>query len=186
MRRVGLALLLLLAVAGCGLGVQSKPEVLEDATLPPEFPATTQPTTQAEAQVYFLDANDHLVAVDIPVRALDPEAVLDALLAGPDDASLRRGLRSAIPPGTAARATRQRGGVVAVDLSPTFTAATGQEQILAFAQLVYTTTALSGVDAVTFRVAGETVDVPAADGTLTGQSVTRSEYAELVAPTTPG
>jgi spore germination protein GerM len=47
--------------------------------------------------------------------------------------------------------------------------------------MVYTATAIAGVDGVRFEVAGEPAEVPRGDGTLTGRPVDRSDY-QLDAP----
>ena len=80
-----------------------------------------------------------------------PDAVLRALLAGPDP---RSSLKSWIPPGTEIRSFRVSSGTALVDLSAAFLERVSRPD-LARAQVIETMTALPGVNSVALSVDGK-------------------------------
>lgn len=172
-------------LASCGIPQDDDPRTLPEGDVPFELlaPATTTTTTMpaplARVQV-FLVRGDRLVAVGRGVTGPATVArVVDALLTGPTAAESRLGLRSAISNETKLLGVDASGEVVTVDLSNEFTEVGGQEQLLALAQIVYTLTDLPSISGVRFRLAGQPVEVPRGDGTLTSGALTRSDYASL-------
>lgn len=71
------------------------------------------------------------------------------------------------------------GGVAVIDLSEGFTDISGSDQLIAIAQLVYTSTGRPGVGQVTFTLEGEPIEIPRDDGSITSGSVTRDDYRDL-------
>ena len=171
---------------GCGVPSQDEPHVIERAALPPE-PSTTQPDAPA-----IVDALVYFVLQDRPVpvvrRAAGPGLgdVLDALVSGPTDGEVARGLRSTLPAGVSVHVvdTSDR-GVATIEVGSLLEGITGQEQILVFAQLVLTATAVPGVDGVVFVRDGERIDAPTVDGTLVARPVTAADYEPLLRAPTP-
>jgi spore germination protein GerM len=190
------ALLLVLAVLvpACGVSAQAEDHELRADDVPYDLlaaPTTTTttappPTTTTlpwRSNVWFVrDSN----VVPVPRQLLeqpDVPTLLRQLVAGPrstDPSTLRTALNSdvrvtAMPPS---------GGVLALDLDPSFADLPGTEQVFALAQLVYTVTEVPGVGRITFRTAGADLAVPLPDGQLVERSVSRDDFAALVYPTT--
>jgi hypothetical protein len=179
-----------LVVAGslvaCGIPADSQPQALARKDIPFDLlaPTTTiatpgTPGARAPINVYLVGITG-LVPVSRGVRAPATLAeALSALLAGPTDAEVGNGLRTAISPQTSVSAGPVGFGVATVDLGGAFGQEGGQEQILAVAQLVFTATAVPGVNQVQFTLAGRPVEVPAGDGTLTQGPLGRSNFPSL-------
>ncbi len=178
-------------LAACGVPTDSHPVDLASGDVPfglvggRAFTDTTLPgpnTPVSLVQVYFV-SGDRLVAAG---RAVPSPATLErsltSLLAGPTPKEADAGIRSAIGEDTTVLDARVAAGRAAIDLSASFADSEGADQILAVGQLVYTATALPGVGEVSFELAGVPVAVPAADGTLQSEPVTRQQYAPLLVP----
>ena len=173
--------------AGCGVPRDHKPQALALADLPPALaPDAGQATTTTTAGALQVDVVIFLARQDRTVRVVrtlaTPVAVEDrlrALLSGPTDAERATGIRTAIAPDATVLHATVTGGVADVDLSSSFVDLTGQEQILAVAQVVFTATETPGVSGVRFELAGERVAVPTGDGTLTDGPLTRSNFEAL-------
>jgi hypothetical protein len=73
-------------------------------------------------------------------------------------------------------------GLATVDLAESFAELAGPAQQVALAEIVYTATSRPGVGQVRFTLAGEPVEVPRGDGSLSSEPLTRSDYASF-APT---
>jgi len=179
-----------LVVAGslttCGIPADSQPQALARKDIPFDLlaPSTTiatpgAPGAREPVNVYLVGITG-LVPVSRGVRAPAtlPEA-LSALLAGPTDAEVANGLRTAISAQTSVSAGPVGFGVGTVDLGGAFGQVGGQEQILAVAQLVFTATSVPGIIKVQFTLAGRPVEVPAGDGTLTQGPLGRSDFPSL-------
>lgn len=184
------SMLLTLVVASCGLPADDEPRLVASEDAPVDLaPSTVSPETTAAAgadrvEIFFIDTEaDRLRRVTRSVAAVSPETAIGALLQGPMDGD-PTGLTSNIPSGTQLiSAERLEGNVLVLDLGPA-----GQEgiqgvqaeaQTRAFAQLVYTATALDGVARVRFRVEGVPIDART-DGPAKAE-VNRDDYA-LLAP----
>lgn len=155
-------------------------------------PANTTPVappTTIRYAIYPLDVywiSDGLIK---PVRRFDIEAnigtAIAALTDGPRITDTFAGLRSAIPSSEMIVAATAEAGTAVVNLAPSFLTLPGTEQVLAIAQIVYTVTVVPGLSAVEFRLQGNTLAVPTADGEPASGPVTRDDYRELVAPPDP-
>ena len=190
MALVGAAVMI--ATAACGVPTDSGPRALAKndvpfgllvpSTTPPTLPGATQPT---EGVTVFLVSSNRLIAVG---REVVPPATLfkslNALLAGPSAQESAAGFRSAINDGTRLLSLRVQQGVATIDVSGTFVGVSGQEQILAIAQIVFTATADPSVTSVLFALDDRPVEVPRGDGTLTAAGLTRADFTTFApAPT---
>ena len=175
--------LVTLVASACGVRVQDAPTAVPEATLPVD--AADQPeavTPDVErADVYFVQA-DRLLRVERRVRPTGLNGLLSALAGGPNSAEVERGIRTAVPPGTRLRAGADAGSLAVVDVSEGFLDVTGEEQILAIAQVVFTATSSDGVASVVFRLRGELIEVPRADGVLSPTPVSRDDYEPMRPP----
>lgn len=196
-----LALLLALAAvvpAGCGMPTDGSPRALPPDDVPfgllePDPVSTTTTAAPSGASslvtIYLVGPQPCrtsssslpcLVAVERRVSApATVEKVLDALVLGPNDAETDRGLRTAISPATEVLSAPVEAGIATIDLASGFTVGELSEQIVGFAQFVYSATSLSGVAGVRFTLNGAPAQFPQGDGTTTQTPVGRAAYASL-------
>jgi hypothetical protein len=169
------------AVAACGVPSQSSPHVIRDAALPRDT-ATTRPSVPSvvDARVFFV-RGDRPVAVGRRAGGSGLADVLDALLTGPTDDEVAGGVRTALPADAAIDVGGvTTDGVATLEIGSLLDGVTGQEQILAFAQLVLTATDAANVDAVLFEREGHRIEAPTVDGTLVSRPLTSGDYAPLL------
>lgn len=165
MRRAGwLALLLALGVLLSACGTQ-EPET-------PEGPVLWFCTGQAE---------DHGPALSPQPYdgALEPEALLSALLAGPS----QEGLNSPFPRGVTLRSCgwdEQRPGVLLVDLSEQYGALADVALSLADYSIVLTLSQAEGVEGVEITAGGRRVSYRSHQMMTPEEAVLRDEWAETV------
>ncbi len=153
-----------------------------ESTTTVAVPATTIATEPVS--LYFV-AGTQVVSVSQylprPVSIVQTMAVLEA---GPPR-EFGLGLRTAIPTGVVSRITLS-GGVVTVDLPPTFFKDMApQDQRLAIAQIVLTLTDQRGVGQITFTQNGLPISVLRGGGDLTqpGQLLVSADYSQLLSST---
>jgi spore germination protein GerM len=177
------------AMAGCGVASEGRATLAQPGDVPydlltPAAPATTTtahgpagPATTVT--VYFVQGGRLAPAerrVTTPV-ALD--RLVQTLAAGPTEAEITVGLRTALLAVDVVRSVLLAGGIATVDLAASFTEAVGQNQLLALAQMVFTLTERPGVGRVGFTLEGSPVGVPRGDGAVTLDSVSRDDYSGL-------
>jgi hypothetical protein len=130
--------------------------------------------------VVFLAKNGRLVRAE---RKLAPPVSLENLLGvlgqGPTRAEVADGTRSALPDDETFESVALVGGTAIVDLNRPFTALSGNDQVLALAQIVWSLTARPGVGLVQFTLQDQAIDIPRANGSLTSTPVSRDDYAPL-------
>lgn len=190
--RPALALALVVFMVACGVPEDDGPQELTADQVPFGL-LTTAPTTTStpenlppsrEAELYFLNSEDLLEPLSREVADRSVQTVLETLLAT-DTAGLPAGNSSNIPPDTVLldSFTESDGqtDVLTVDLSEQFTTIEGERFSAAVAQIVFTASDLEGVDAVSFRVDGEPIPVPDADGATEDDPVTTLDYRSLLA-----
>lgn len=181
-------LLVVIAVlSGCALRSQSEatpidreniPFGLLDTTTSSTPDATSTTAAAGPLNVFFIRA-DRLAQVDRSVAGGPTlDNALSALQSQPTTEEEAAGLRNAIPPGQL-QSFSQENDLVTVNLSQDFSEVSGAEQTRALAQIVFTVTAVPGIAQVRFFLAGNAVEVPRGDGTLTAAPVTRTDYANL-------
>lgn len=188
-RRTGWVLLIaLIALTSVGCGVRSEsgaqripsedvPFGLLDKNTTATAPVTTAITSRT-IEIYLVRAN-RLVPVERDSVRPSVIGAFETLYKGPTPSEAANGVRTAIPPELAVPALRSSGPTVILDLEGPVADAAPSEQTLALAQMVYTATAFSGIEAVQFLLNGEAVEIPRADGTLTRGPVTRADYQGL-------
>ena len=141
------------------------------------------------ARVYFLSPEVVGQAALLESVARDvaetPNALLQALLAGPNQTEQANQFRSAIPVGTQLLDARRQGFVLRVDLSPDVLELSGQVLITAMAQIVFTASEIEGVRGVTIMVAGADQQWPVGSGELTSTPLTVYDYPGLVPSSQP-
>jgi hypothetical protein len=177
---------LLLAAAavtsGCGVPSSDGPQPLpsELAELAPHLQESAAATAQnVLTQLAWVKGD----AIRLSPRAVTADdvasqaaAALDAVIAGPSEAELARGLSTEVRPDLVASLVMEGGGAI-VDLpfSP-------GDVRLATAQLALAVLLVPGVESVTFTIDGVPADVPRADGKVRPGPVTLDDYASLVRP----
>ena len=176
-RRLATSWLILVVVAACG---PSTPTPDPSGSTPP--PPGAVPTT---IYLFLADARGEPglipVARTLPDSAALAPATLEALLAAPteDEAAAPNHLLTAIPTGTRALGLVLDGNVATVDLSGEFGSGGGSESMLGrVAQVVYTLTALPGIDAVLFHIDGRPVEALGGEGIVLEDPQTRDDYTE--------
>jgi len=186
-RRLLVLLALPVLLAACSLGAEATPHLVAKEQVPygllqPASP-TTAVATPSENVTVYLEGPQHLATVSriVPSPAA-PSGVLAALSVGPTSAEAAEDLRSPISTAAPMAVQSVDGGLVVVRLAAAFTNLAGRDQIAAVAQLVYTMTAVPGIEAVEVRINGRPASVPTANGSLTKAPVTRADYASMAAP----
>ncbi|MGY5883515.1 GerMN domain-containing protein [Modestobacter lacusdianchii] len=169
----------LVLVAGCGIGTQDRPERLT-LTEAPTSRATGPGPGAVELEVFFVRGAE-LEPVTRSAPAQDPTTLLEVLVAGPTRAEVLSGLRTAIAPQTETVPTGLVERRLQVDLPVELTDVSGGNQLLTFAQLVWTLTTLPTVGEVRFTSGGVPVEVPTDEG-LTGAPVDRDDYRSVAPP----
>jgi spore germination protein GerM len=184
------ALLLALVGVACGVPADSSPQLLAESALPAELtdPGTTTTTTEppsfsVDQPVYFLDETDLLaeVAREVP-SPVDSREVLEVLFLGPtEEESDLESLRTAIPLETEILELEQTGDVLTIDLAAgSLEEIEGALQEVAIAQIVYTATAIDGINGVLIKIDGEFRQLPTDEGdSQEDEPVGRADYRSL-------
>jgi spore germination protein GerM len=195
---VALAAVTLLGIvaAGCGIPNDDKPRALDPNVLPASLAAnpsgTSVPTDRSTQTVkLYLVQNsgdrEVLMAETTSMSLVSdssqlPGMVIRALIAEqpPATASGGNALINALPPSVQVLDASLDGTVLNLDLSDLGNVElTRQRQ--AAAQIVFTATALTGIESVRFHINGQPIAVPLDNETsVAGQPVTRSDYPRLM------
>jgi hypothetical protein len=186
---VGLLVVLVVlcsALAACGVPTDRSPKTIDSARVPfdlvsPTTTSRTAPTGLSSTDVFYV-SGARLIAIPRHVPgAVTADSALKVLAAGPTGEELDRGVKTLLPAGGVLRASLS-GGQASVQLAESFGGLSGQDEILAVAEVVYTLTALPEVGSVAFTLADAPVEVPLEDGTLSAGPLTRAAYAGLAPP----
>ena len=163
-----------LFIAACGLPTDHRPRAIDPSQLPDILQPTTGPTTTVAspgapvAQIFYVNTKlGTLVSLNRRVnQGAKPAAVLRLLLLTPlSSREKAMGLSTLIPPRTQLLgATLDGSGTLTVNLSKEIDSIVGQNQKTAYAQLVFTATAIDGVERVRFLTDGTLVEVLTDDG----------------------
>lgn len=141
------------------------------------------PGAGAVVDLYLFDPDEErVVPVTRRVDATGIAAMVAELEAGPSDAESSLGLQSALTDVEPIAGIEVDGDTVVLDLAESFTELSGSEQTTAIAQLVFTLTQRRDVDRVGITAEGEPIEVPRGDGTLTRDTLDRSDYESLAPP----
>jgi spore germination protein GerM len=186
MRPAALGVALLLAGA-CSAPVDSGPKNLRASSVPAglraETPSTTTTTAPSgesvEVTVYLIGQDLRLVPVKRRVGTpVTVEKVLQKLFTPPSTAEGVAGYRTAITFDSTVLSARLENKIVTVDVSKDFAFGPVPEQIIAFAQVVFTATEVEGVTGVLFARNGKRLEVPEGVGSNTSAPVGRASYAQ--------
>lgn len=181
-----LTTVLVVVLTACGVPADSKPRSISADQIPFDLltPSTTETATTlmratSPVQVYLV-RGDRLATVSRSV--VSPPTlgtVLATLIQGPTDDEEGAGLRSAINPEMRVLGTQTNGSTAVINVSDVFSDLSVQEQVDAVAQVVYTATALAGVDSVQITLNSRPVEVPRGDASTTKDPVKRSDFTAL-------
>lgn len=171
-------------LSGCSIGTQASPTVIAPKDVPfglmGSGSTTTTATVPSENVTIYLEGLQRLVTVNREVgRPARPSAVLVALGKGPTGPEAAESLRSPVSAAAPASVVSFDGAVITVRVTTSFTNLTGEDQVAAAAQLVYTLTALPGIQAVSVQIGDHAARMPMADGRLSRGPLTRTDYASL-------
>lgn len=171
-----LAPVVVLAVlaTGCGVPLQDAPVVLQ--TTP--APSPTSPTRGgARLVTVYLTEEARLVSQPRSAGDTSGGSALRLLTEGPVESETESGMTTAVAPGDYA-IEDGRGLTTVIKVPLQFTQITGDLQLLAAAQLVWTVTGERPRGDVRMTFEGEVIDVPTDRG-LTSGPVSRSDYASV-------
>jgi spore germination protein GerM len=168
-------------LTGCSVTTQDRPVPIADDT--PAYssgePGTSSTSSTVSAPI-FLVRGGQLYRVERRVpRGEGLDGVLGSLEEGPDDFELFSGLRSALPAGGPHLRWRVSDGVAVIALPKDFAGLGIVEQVLAIGQIVYTATAINGIDAVQVTSGDRPVEVPVGTGELVSRPVTRDDFRAI-------
>jgi spore germination protein GerM len=178
-----------LGLVACGVPEDDSPQELSADDVPfglLSTPTTTTPDEEVlpenQAELWFVNADAQLTAVDSEVPSMSVDAVITALL-DTDPETLAPGVSSFIPPETALLDSSIEDGVLTVDLSDEFNSITGDRASRAVAQIVLTAAAFPGgsVDRVAFEVEGEHQNVNDDRGRSQSDPVSPNDYQGFLA-----
>ena len=181
---LGLLVAVGLLVSACSVGTDSSPQFIARRSVPfgllKPATSTTVPRGPTQRITVYFEGSQQLVTVDriVPAPATLRSA-LRVLGQGPTSAESAAGVLS--PLSTAAPLTlySRNGDTVVIDVGTSFSALSGQDQVVAAAQLVYTLTLFPGVRQLEIRVGGKRTLMPTATGRITSGALTRSAYGSL-------
>lgn len=181
MRR--LAIVLVLAVAGCGITPERTAQPIDPPRGP--FASVTSPSplptsTGSVPETLFLVKDGLLVPrVRHVATVSDVDELIHDLLAGPTEVESEAGLSTALV-GVTVNGVRLESGLATVDLAAPIEFSGRNDELLAYAQVVCTLTARKDVLWVTFTRAGKPITVPRGDSSISPGPLTESDYAELL------
>jgi spore germination protein GerM len=187
-RRAAVALGAALVLAGaCSAPVDSGPRAIRAASIPDGLRTETSATTSTsaptgeseEVTVYLIGQDQRLVPVKRRVTPpVTVEKVLQKLFTPPTTAEGVTGFRTAISPDTTVLSARIENKIVTVDVSKVFAFGPVDDQVRAYAQVVFTAVDVGGVTGVLFSVNGRRLEVPAGDGSVQSAPLGRGSYPE--------
>lgn len=173
------------AVSACGVGAESRPRVIDRTDVPFGLtrgadggPATTTESGSFTYTLYFVSGDQLTAVIRHARRERSATEILQELVAGPARGEAGARTRTLLQPDLSIDQVVLDGDLATLRLSGAEAARSGSQQPLAIAQLVYSATALPGVDRVRFEVDGHQAEVPRGDGTLVKRAVARDDYLE--------
>ena len=182
-----LAGVVLVLVGACGVPTDDDPRALPAERVPfgllersAEGVEPGVPGAGTRRTVYLVNAENRLVEVskEVPFPG-EAQDTMRTLLEGPDTEDLEEGLISLIPPGTLLLDVEGPvDGVVTIDLTGNLPTE-GEGLRLALAQIVYTVTAIQGVDRVLFELNGQPREVPDDTGETTAEPLGRGDFDQF-------
>jgi hypothetical protein len=175
---------------------QGSPDLTPQPSTPPGTPnpggtptPSPDPGETTIVRAYFILAgepgSEGLVPVlrQVPATVAVARASIEALLEGPstDEQAASPGIGTAIPDGTSLLGLTIDGGIATIDLSGEFESGGGSASTMGrLGQVVYTLTQFPTVDAVVFRIDGQTVSVFGGEGIVLDGPQARVDYESLL------
>ncbi len=171
-------------LSACSIGAEQSPTIVSPQDVPSGLAGsgstTTSITMPSENVTIYLEGLQRMVTVNREVaKPAVASTVLDALAKGSTGAEAEQNLRSPISAAAPLSVLSIAGSTITVGLATSFTNLSGEDQIAAAAQLVYTLTALPGIRSVSVRIGHHATRMPLPDGRLSTGALTRLEYASL-------
>lgn len=190
-RNAAVAVLIALAAAGgCAVSPDEAPRDIEQAAA--DVAQNASPSAQVAegtGRIYLTATSGAGQATGLRSVARDVgddlDALLAALLAGPNTNEFADGYRSALPPDLTVNGRQRRGDLIAIDLTDEMQGLSGNALILGLAQLVYTVSELTGVERVLITVDGVQPQWPDGTGRLQSDALTVYDYPGLEPSTQP-
>jgi spore germination protein GerM len=185
MKHLGFVLVgLAIALSACrGQGDESRESSLTETSTqsaPTKVTSTGQENGEGASiyEVWFV-ANEGFRFVS--KRPAEPEpatarAAFESLLSGPSQDEAAASVFTAVPADTELLGLEIDDGIATVDLSSEYERGAGSATDLRLAQVVYTLTQFETVDAVTFRIDGEAVELFGDHGIMLGRPQRRTDY----------
>lgn len=178
-----LILLISLSFVGCR---KSGVTVIDRTDLPKDIYGAKSPAPTLGLErtlILFFVKDDSLEPIERSTR--EPGSARTAvkmLLEGPSPEEQVLGLSSSIPPGVELLSVRESSnGVASLDLTSEFEAEAEERiHLLRVAQVVFSVTAVKGIDRVLFLIDGEPSGVLIQDATVVNRPVGRSDYSSLL------
>lgn len=187
------------AAGACGVPRDDTPRVVPAGEVPYGLlDRVREPSAHAEVvgpevtspSVYFVDADDRLVAVPLLVHdagaGVVAGTVLQALAEGPTPDQRSQGLSSSLGPGVALELVEIDDGTARVDVSADVREPAAERLPIIAAEIVLSLTSVEGVDAVLLERAGKAVPAPLPGGSLRDGPVTSADYTSMLAPAAGG
>jgi spore germination protein GerM len=179
-------LVALVAAAGCSTPVDSGPKALRAASIPEDLRSASPTTTTTvltgeseEVTVYYI-LGDRLAPVKKRVSTpVTLEKVLQKLFAPPTTAEAVSGLRTAISPEATVLGAPIEARIATVNVSRNFPFGPVTDQVIAYAQVVFTALDVEGVTGVLFALNGNRQEAPQGDGSSTSAPLGRASYAQF-------
>ncbi len=171
-----------MSLAACGVPIDSAPHPVElPGSISMPGPSQTTASQGPLTETLYLVKDGHLVGVTrhLPQHP-SAEEQLAHLLAGPTGAERQQGLSSALGGIDLRLGVQVRDRRAVVELATSIEGTGRTDDILAFAQIVCTLTARDDIGSVTFTRAGQQVEVPRADSSLTRDPLTAADYTPLI------
>lgn len=183
-------LLPLLAVTGllvsCGVPTEESADLADASDVPfglldrDRDPVTGANPSGRVVEIFVYDEDaDTLSPVARRVDDDSLSAVISQLEQDLSEEETMTDVRSPLAGVDAVASAEIDGGVATIDLAEAFSEIRRSDQLIAIAQLVYTSTARPGIGQVNFTLTGARVEVPRGDGSLTTGNVTRQDYPAL-------
>jgi hypothetical protein len=166
MRRRLVVLVVVAMLSACGVQADSSPRDLpDDEQQLPVIGGGGGTEAAGGDRIYLVGPGEDRLLRSVPRSAgTTPLDLIRVLLLGPNDDELADQYSTNIPPETAVHSARKQGQFLTIDLSDDITGLTPQSLIQAIAQIVYTATAIDGVETVRIEVDDESRVWPTATG----------------------
>ena len=186
-----------LLASACGIPTGGTPETIAPSDVPYGLTSTTPTSAPApspsprsdEPRVYFVAADEVLVArgraVEDGSHVERLSRLLADLAAGPSSMELGDGLSTALPPVVRLSITAVDAGIATIDISAGENSPSGLESRRAVGQIVLTATSLPSVRGVLLTRDRVAVEAPLPSGELTSAPLTIQDYAVLLSSPPP-